>query len=194
MFPKRKWDKYGTKGKLKMKAVAVKNRYRLGPQRKPSRIGKSLLNSRNVHKFRRGCPPIQELMVQSGNTEYSYSQSFKLDDTVNSTEFAQLYDRYMITCVVIKFQLMNNPDAIFTYPGNGLNIPGSQVQNWYPKLWYCKDYDDLSAESLNQLRERAKTKHFVMKPNREYKIVIRPAIKVQTYRTDLTTGYAPAWN
>lgn len=74
-------------------------------------VGRSLINSRNVHRFRRGCSPIQELMTTVSQTEYSYSQSFKLDDTVNSTEFSQLYDRYMLTCVVLKFQLMNNPDA-----------------------------------------------------------------------------------
>jgi len=78
--------------------------------------------------------------------------------------------------------------------GGSNNVLQGNHTNWYPKLWYCADYDDNTAETLSELKERAKTKCVVLRPNKIIKIVVKPAVTVQTYRTATSTGYAPTWN
>lgn len=152
--------------------------------------------SRNIHSFRRGCN--SDYATVSG-TGLSGSMTFQLSDTLGYTEFDNLYDRYMITAVVLKVRLVTNPDAILTVNNNGgtgVNASWSTINstNWYPRFFYCKDYDDSSAETLAQLKERARTKMIILKPNMFHKIVIRPAALFQTYYTTTGSAYAPKWN
>lgn len=151
--------------------------------------------NRNVHAFKRMANSQIETVTGSG---LSGALQFALSDTIGHSEFDVLYDRYMLTAVVVKFRIVNNPDAPGYLNSNpGLAAPSGQSNwnstNWYPRLFYCKDYDDSTAETLAQLRERAKTKMVILKPNRYHKVVIRPAALVQTYYTSLGAGYAPKW-
>lgn len=148
-------------------------------------------NKRNVHAFRRSCNSITEDVTGLG---LSGALTFKLSDTINYSEFDVLYDRYMITMVVVKVRIVNNPDATWALNTNPSGGVGNNTTNWFPRLFYCKDYDDSTAETLPQLRERAKTKMVVLKPNMYHKIVIRPSVLVQSYYTSLSTGYVPKWN
>lgn len=159
-----------------------------------TRRSKIMNISRNVHSFRRMTNSFTEDISGLG---LSGTMTFKLSDTINYTEFDVLYDRFMITTVVVKVRLVTNPDGVVY--ANNLNVdPVTSARwntaNWYPRLFYCKDYDDSTAETLAQLRERAKTKMIVLKPNMYHKIVIRPSVLVQGYYTSLTPGYVPKWN
>lgn len=146
--------------------------------------------SRNCHSFKRW-----------GNVErYDCSSSvnlgamtFSLSDITGYQEFEALYDRYMLTCVVLRFRLINNPDAM-----TQLNtVPDVSAKwnttNWFPRLFYCPDYDDNSTETVGTLRERARTKMSILKPNQYKKIVVKPACTIQTYYTTTGAGYAPKW-
>jgi len=146
------------------------------------------LMRRNMHSFRRYC---DALPVDITGTQYNLGLVFKLEDVKGVNDFADLYDRYKLTTCVLRFKLVTNPDSAYA-----LNVGGSagQTTNWFPKLWYCPDYDDNTAETLNELKERAKTKCVVLRPNKIIKIVVKPAVTVQTYRTATSTGYAPTWN
>lgn len=159
-----------------------------------TRRSKVMSISRNVHSFRRMANSYTEDISGLG---LSGALTFKLSDTINYSEFDVLYDRYMITSVVVKVRLVTNPDGV-VYANNLAVDPVVSARwntaNWYPRLFYCKDYDDDTAETLPQLRERAKTKMVVLKPNRYHKIVIRPSVLVQGYYTSLSTGYLPKWN
>lgn len=157
-----------------------------------TRRSKVMSVSRNVHSFRRMANSYTEDITGLG---LSGALTFKLSDTINYSEFDVLYDRYMITMVVIRVRIVNNPDASMKLNFNSGTDPNYATgTNWYPRLFYCKDYDDDSAETLPQLRERAKTKMVVLKPNRYHKIVVRPSVLVQGYYTALSTGYLPKWN
>jgi len=170
-----------TRGKTKM--VMVRNR--LGHRRS--------MVSRNMHSFRRFTNEVRH-SVTSTVGQFSYECTF--DSIRGYTDFTDLYDRYQITCVVMRFRLVNNPNATQFTNNNG-QASTTQVNwntaNWYPAMYYCKDYDDASAETLEQLKERANTKRIILQPNRMYKIVLRPAVAIQTYATATTAGYAPKW-
>lgn len=157
--------------------------------RASSRSVRSIGDTRNRHSFRRMCA--SEVIDVTG-VAYTAGMEFKLSDLPGVIEFSDLYDRYKLTTVVLKFRIINNPDA--TWPLNGAPAATNGITNWFPRLFYCKDYDDSSAESLGALRERSKTKMVVMRPNKYHKIVVKPAVTVQTYRTTTTTGYSPSWN
>lgn len=145
-------------------------------------------NSVNMHRYVRWVTTPVDLSCTA--VENTYASVYQLADLQNYTELQALYDRYMITMVEMRIHLITNPDSNSTL--NSTLV--SQQTNWYPKLWYCKDYDDSFTEGLDALKQRAKTKCIVLKPDRIYKIRIKPAVSIQTYKTATTSGYAPAWN
>lgn len=145
------------------------------------------MTRRNVHSFKRYC---DALPVDITGTTYNLGLVFKLEDVKGVADFADLYDRYKLTTCILRFKLVTNPDSTRTQFSN----QDWQTTNWFPKLWYCPDYDDNAAETLDALKERAKTKCVVLRPNKIIKIVVKPAVTVQTYRTATSTGYAPTWN
>jgi len=151
-----------------------------------SRLSRSRTSgANNEHSFKRWSSRVVNTITA---TDQTYSRSFTFSDIINNTEFDALYDRYMITKIVMEIQLVN--------PANGL-IANSNVNsksNFYPRMWYVRDYDDSTAETLDELKQRSVAKSFVLTPNKIFKIALRPAILAQTYRTALTTGYAPKWN
>lgn len=150
--------------------------------------------SRNNHSFRRWTNEVRHSIT---GTTGSVGYSCTFADIRGYTDFTDLYDRYMITCVVLRFRLVNNPNCATSlnnldsaYPANNLTW---NTTNWFPAMYYCKDYDDAAAETLEQLKERANCKRIILQPNKMYKIVLRPAVTIQTYATSTTTGYAPKW-
>lgn len=153
-------------------------------------VKRSRLNSCNVHKFTRwvGTPQLCSCTAST----YESAGIFQLSDLPNVSEFANLYDRYKLTHVQARIQLITNPNAVtYTNAASGGPVTGT---NWYPKFWYCPDYDDSGAESLESLKQRAKTKCFVLQPNRQYKVNIKPACLVRTYGSVLSDGFDPRWN
>lgn len=154
-------------------------------------VRKSMVrNYRNAHAFRRWATS-DTVLSAIGSTGTGYAEKFTFDQLPSYTEFDTLYDRYMITTVILRFQLVCNPDASYYLANNTT----ANAANWYPKLWYYVDYDDNTAPtSFDEVKQHAKAKHFVLQPNREFKVVVRPAVNIQTYATATNTGYAPKWN
>lgn len=150
------------------------------------RRGRMPMKRLNEHSYRRFC---DALPVDITGTTYSLGMVFKLEDVKGAADFSDLYDRFKLTTVVLRFKLVTNPDSTRTQFSN----QDWQTTNWFPKLWYCPDYDDNASETLAQIKERAQTKCKVLRPNQIVKIVVKPAVTVQTYRTATSTGYAPKW-
>lgn len=148
--------------------------------------------SLNCHSFRRwGTVERYDL---TGSAALNGAMVFSLSDMPGVAEFEALYDRYMITAVVLRFRIINNPDSVLMLNNNNQSASlVYQTTNWFPRLFYCPDYDDNNAETLSALRERAKTKMKVLRPNMYFKAVIKPAVTVQTYYTTVSAGYAPKW-
>jgi len=111
-----------------------------------------------------------------------------LSSIVNSSEFGTLFDQFIIKKVVVTYQLITNPDA-----GAATNTTGPALQpnNWYPTVWSIPDYDDSASLSIDEMKERIGVKNRILKPNQKMVFVVRPKVLVQTYRTAVSTGYAP---
>lgn len=143
---------------------------------------------RGTHKFSRYTPQVS-YSVPALATELDVGFHFTLDEIINVNEFTVLFDRYKIDYVVCKFQLITNPDAAY--------LPNSVIansNNFYPKLWWYVDPDDANPLTLAQIKERQNVKCRVMRPNQVISVRVKPAVLLQTYRTALTTGYAPKYN
>lgn len=145
--------------------------------------------SLKTHKFTRYGPSKTIATNGGGIFEYDDTEVFTFNGISNYTEFTTLFDRYMITGVKLVIQMVTNPDATTVI---AQNTP-AQGSNYYPKIWYIPDYDDGTGETIAQLKERIGVKCRILRPNSAVSIFVKPAILAQTYRTALTTGYAPMW-
>lgn len=151
------------------------------------RRSKRNLNFRGKHNFTRYTAAVQYQCALAN--EHDVGMHFAFDQMINYGEFTVLFDRYCINRVTLTFQLVNNPDA-----GTAMNLttPLNSL-NYYPKIWYVYDSDDANPLTLSQIKERESVKCRILRPNAVVKINVRPAVLLQTYRTALTTGYAPKW-
>lgn len=140
-----------------------------------------------VHRFTRYGGSAKTIQT---TTEYDDTEVFTFNTIASYPEFSSLFDRYMITGVKVMFQLLTVPEDNYAIGSTSV----ANASNWYPKLWYCPDYDNDTAETVAMLKERIPTKCVILKPNKMVSVMVRPAILSQTYRTALTTGYSPAWN
>lgn len=159
------------------------------PPRPMKRMAKySRVRSTNTHSFKRWTGGF-DVQNNAGSTEKPYTMLFTFNQLINHAEFDALYDRYRIDYVMVKLQLQNNPDAD-RYLNNDAVI---NECNFYPKLWWIKDYDDGAVDTLNEFKQRSGVKCRVLRPNTTVTIKLKPAILAQLYRTVTTTGYAPKW-
>lgn len=144
----------------------------------------------NVHMFKRWATP-DLLTINVGATQGNYSKAFALSETINNSELTVLYDQYKIMGVKVYFKLCTNPDGIHTNP----NIIGgtSQTQNMFPKIWFSRDYDNISTETVDELRQRNTTKCKILRPNSFVSFYIRPALRNQVYLDGVTTATSPMW-
>lgn len=143
----------------------------------------------NTHRFTRYAAT-QTITVARATAGQGGCYKFQFNELVNSSEFSNLFDRYMITGVLVKFQLINNPNSDI-YPN--VTPAANATSSFYPKIWLHTDYDDDSTPTKDDLKQVVGVKEFVLRPNTEVKYFVKPAILAQTYRTAVTTGYAPKW-
>jgi len=123
------------------------------------------------------------------NTEDSTAYSFAFNDIISSSEFAALYDRYRLDKVIVKLQLITNPDSLLATNTNNAN----SSLNWFPKVWSITDHDDNNTETIAQMKERSGVKCRILRPNQTLTYAVRPAIAAMMYKTATTTGYGPKW-
>lgn len=143
----------------------------------------------NIHRFTRyaGTSPSVVAIGDGIITQFNNNHVFTLQSLVNATEFQQLFDQYRIDKVVVTYQLVNNPDA-----NNYMNSTTLvNASNFYPTVWSAIDYDDNAATNISEMKERIGVKNQILYPNKKLYFTVRPKVLVQTYRTSLTTGYAP---
>lgn len=107
---------------------------------------------------------------------------FQIAQIPNVSEFSNLFDRYMITHIKLKWYLTIDPSAQTAATAS------------YPRLFWVPDYDDSTTPaSINEIREHARCRDAVLHPNRPIIMNIKPAVLQEVYRGAVTTTYAPKW-
>lgn len=159
-------------------------------KRKTAAINKSL-SSQKMYTFSRYVTADNQdvLDIQAGQFSAGLAKAFALNNVVNVSDFQNLFDQYKIIKVVCYFKLQTNPDAVA--PLN--STTGVTAANFYPKLWYIQNDDDLTALNLDQIKQRQGVKCQVLEPNKMISFVIKPRILIQTYSSSISTGYAPKY-
>lgn len=155
--------------------------------RKPGLRARALLKY-NVHSYKRMATAVNYTM-SSGATAFNNSFAMTLSDVRNSGELTALYDQYMITGVKITFQLIVNPDASQSLNSGTIN----NSNNFYPKLFFVRDYDDIGVEATNDIRERNNVQTRILRPNQNATFFIRPAVRNQLYLDGVTAANSPVW-
>lgn len=177
-----------------MKRTFSQRRFKRSLRRKASKIRRaktrrvSRLLKYNVHSYKRYATVVN-FQVTAGSTAHNNAFVFTLNDVRNHTEFTTLYDQYMIVGVLCKFQLINNPDA-----NTNLNVTTpANAMNFYPRLFFVRDYDDVGIEATNDIRERGNAATRILRPNSDVKIFVRPAIRNNIHNDGVTPAHAPIW-
>lgn len=121
----------------------------------------------------------------TGNVAYNPFTAgiqFTLNQLPSWGEFANLFDRYMITYVKMYVHLKIDPSA------------QTAANASFPKLYWIKDFDDANAPaSINEMREHSKCQYRVLNPNRPVVIGIKPSVLSLAYRSAVTSTYVPKW-
>lgn len=167
----------GTKRTIRRPRGPAKKRSRKSVPRSVAKANRS----REVYFFKRNAANEVDMVGLPASAPLLRTYQFSLNNVTSSTEFTNLFDMYKITHVQIKFYMVVDPSA-----------QASAVAR-YPRMWWTRDYDDANTLSINQIRERAKCGTALLTPSKPITINLKPALVVQTYRTALSTGYAPKW-
>lgn len=121
------------------------------------------------------------IVVPPGAGATGFATSFKLNDLVNSSEFTQLYDQYMIKGIKVSLipRYSQNPSA--PVPAQGGNV------------WSVLDYDDVTApttiDTLMQYQNVKRTRTHMV-----HSRYFKPAVAAEIFNTGLTTNYNPKKN
>lgn len=145
------------------------------------------LGKYNMHSYMRWASTAEHTTT-AGTLQVS--KVFSLDDTVNSSELTVLYDQYIIRGVLVRIQMVNPPEATNTIASGSIG----STTNWYPKVWYVRDYDDSATETISQIQQRNNAKCKILKPNSFVQFYIRPAVRNQLYLDGVTAASSPLWN
>lgn len=143
----------------------------------------------NVHMYKRWATPVLHT-ASFPSTAYNQQITFSLDQVRGASELTALYDQYMIVGVKVVFQLVTNPDA-----DRKINeTTNANASNFYPKLMFVRDYDNITIETPNDLRERNNMKMVVLQPNKTASVYVRPAVRNLVYLDGVTPATSPVWN
>lgn len=186
-MPKRKGTYASNSRRVYKRRRPFRRMARLAPVRR-SRIGRAPIT---VHNFVRRDANSYTTTVLTGTNGVGAGQNFTFDSIVNATEFGGLYDQYKIWKIVVEFKLHTNPNSDYVTDG-GATATLAPVT--FPTLYVVNDHDDSSTPDLNTIRQYARTKRFVLAPNKIIRWSIRPTVLQLGYRTGVTSTYLPKYN
>lgn len=136
---------------------------------------------RDVHYFKRSFSG-NNIAGNAGYAPFLGAYAVNLANLPNVSEFANLFDRYMITHWQVRLYLKIDPSAQTAATAS------------YPRVFTVKDYDDDTAPaSLDALREHAHCKTQVLTPYKPVIVNIKPAVLAEVYRSGIYTSYSPKW-
>lgn len=120
-------------------------------------------------------------------------QTFALQDIYNSASYQKLFEYYKLNKVIItlryKAAMQSHQDSVVTAN------PGTQsVNEVNPIVWFKVDHNDVSAQSLADMKASTRTKEIQFTNNRpKIQIVLKPAILEEAYKSSVASTYVPKW-
>jgi len=120
-----------------------------------------------------------------GVVEVPFSIQYNLNDIPNASEFTVLYDQYKLCGAKLSIKMISCPEATYQAGSTSAN----QYVNFYPTLWYTRDYDDNGLLGLNEIRQYKSAKHVVLRPNKELSIYTKPRLLRQLFASTTGAGY-----
>ena len=147
----------------------------------------------NKHLHRRWAEVEESLEIVSDTSPQFETKelTFSLDKIVNYSELQSMYDQYKINFV--EMYLMWSPEELEIAESGTVQYRANLVPPSL-EMYHIVDYDDNTALSESQFKERSRTRLTLLKPQQKKKIVIKPAVLSQIYETLTSTGYAPKFN
>lgn len=120
--------------------------------------------------------------ADSGATQQVGSSiRFKLNSTIDHAEFTNLFDRYKITGVKLKFMYQHNIASNNTTANDVI----------LPVLSYSFDGDDASVPaSYNDIASKQYVRQKILNGNTMFSVYYKPRISKEIYRSTTTTGYS----
>ena len=142
--------------------------------------------SKQVHFHVRRINTIKEsdfsVDTSTGLGAYYRGLGFRLSDLQDYTELSHLYDRYVITKVVLDFQW-----TLVATSGQGPNA------SYAPQLNLVKDYDDEATPNDAYFRSSGRNIRKRLTANNPFRIAITPAVSNTMYSSLGFNGYGPKW-
>ena len=176
-----------------------------GPKRKFKRRKKASLSQKrrkimamlNKHLHRRWAADEEITLFTnpagSGTIFKTKELTFSLSRVTQYAELKAMYDQYKINFV--ELYIMWSPTLLpIAHTSTGGPSNRSTILPPCLKMFHLADYDDSDPLTLDEFKQRAKTRLTLLKPNQKIKVVCKPAILSQIYETLTSTGYAPKWN
>lgn len=155
-------------------------------QGQKSYISRSLVpKGRQVHHHIRWESVDSKIDLTGTASEVNLAKQFQVNLLQNISDLSSLYDQYRITKVVAYLDWS---------PLDGAAQAFSQAENMYsPIVMFIRDYDDSNILTTAEMKERATTRQFRMRPGITKKIALTPAVLQEIYRSGSTAAYAPKW-
>lgn len=115
--------------------------------------------------------------TMTNSVSFGMGASFQLKSVLDASDLTQLFDRYKIVGVKLKFLLQNN----------NADIGSSQM---LPVMYVAFDGDDANVPvTYDQVLSKSYCKTHILTGNRELKAYYKPRITKEVYNSPLTTGY-----
>lgn len=139
------------------------------------------------------------LVVANESSASGLFQPFTLDQCLQASSYKDLFEYYRIDKVVVEFRYKGaQTPAYTTVPATSSGSQASyamEINNEInPVLYFKVDHNDVSAQSLNDMKESMKTREVQLtnsKPN--FTIQLKPALQMEAYKSSITTTYIPKW-
>lgn len=129
--------------------------------------------------------PLNNLTITTGTNKVFFGYTFTADQLPNISDFQGLFDQYRIRSIVMKFRLVQPPEAQNT----------TAASQFYPDIYCTVDHDDATTPTtIDEILQYGKCKRGVLRPNYFFRYRLFPTTAQQLYRTGTTTVYAPLRN
>lgn len=172
VVPQRHYTKLLRTRTIKQVPYKVKNKLKQKAKGSAKYVNRSL----NTYYFKR-----KALGNAVSMASPNFTYQFTLSSLDNVSEFTNMFDQYMIQGVKIGWRLVFTPDG----------LPSSAAS--YPNLYVRVDYDNTTAETVNQIIQDNKSKRFILSPNKLATMYITPSTLRKMEGFNGSTINQPQW-